>query len=281
MRLRDVLRVAQERLAAAGIERADFDALLLVEHATGWDRAEALSRMNETVDPPSLARLADAVARREKREPLQYITGRQAFWKGDFLVTPAVLIPRPETEILVARAVSLLEAVPQPNVLDVGTGSGCIAISIALERPDATVHATDISAAALAVAAQNARLMGASVRFHETDLVTGVERGATGFHVIVSNPPYVEPADRAGLMPEVRDHEPDLALFPPGDGLHFYRRLAIEAGPLLAGNGALAVEVGAGQAEAVSDLLKVAGYDDIACDDDLQGLPRVVHVRRR
>ncbi len=288
MRVREALSRGRGQLQAAGLDAADFEAELLLLFVRGMERAALLARLEEPLPPADLERFLALVARRAAHEPPQYLTGRQDFWKHTFAVTPAVLIPRPETELLVERALRLLDegeaqgagGAARPTLIDVGTGSGCIAISLALEKP-AAVHATDISPAALEVARGNAAALGANVAFHEGDLLAGAGSWAPGADLIVSNPPYVDPADRASLMPEVRDHEPSMALFPPGDPLHFYRRLAQEAGAVLRPGGAIAVEVGAGQAAAVSQLLAASGYDHLASDHDFQGIARVVHGRRR
>ena len=198
------------------------------------------------------------------------------------MVTPDVLIPRPETEILVETALGLLLGVARPVIVDVGTGSGCIALSLAAERPDAVVRATDVSAAALAVARENARRLGLEdrVAFHEGDLLEPVSAESGGVDLVVSNPPYVDAGDRDSLAPEVRDHEPAISLFAPGDALSVYRRLAIAAAQVLRPGGWLVVEVGAGQAEAVRAIFEGAGLRVGATIPDLQAIPRVVTARR-
>lgn len=273
---RDVLVQGSEKLRRAGVAEPDLDAEVLLRHVLGWDRAALLTRSAEKVSAGAVSRFDELVARRAAREPLQYITGVQAFWKAEFVVTPAVLIPRPETEILVERALRLLDGTVAPVVIDVGTGSGCIALSLAAERPDATVHAVDVSPAALAVARENAARLGLEVRFHEADLLAGAAAWARGATLVVSNPPYVSAEERPSLMPEVRDHEPPSALFAPGDPLHFYKRLIEESRPLLCPGGALAVEIGAGRAPAVVDLMRGGGFEVVAVDRDLQGIERVV-----
>jgi release factor glutamine methyltransferase len=280
VRARDLLSRAREQLARAGVADDDLDAELLLRHVTGWDRAALLAQLDRDVATAEAEAFDAAVARRAAREPLQYVTGLQWFWKSEFVVSPAVLIPRPETEGLVELALQLLRDVRDPVVTDVGTGSGCIAVSLALERPDAAVHATDVSRAALDVAAQNARRLGARVHFHEADLLAGAASWAPACDLILSNPPYVDRSDPR-LMPEVRDHEPAVALFPPGDALFYFRRLARDAAPYLTPGGGIAFEVGAGQAAAVSDLLRAEGYEHIAAHDDLRGIPRVLGARRR
>jgi release factor glutamine methyltransferase len=221
------------------------------------------------------------VQRRASREPLQYILGTQAFWKHDFLVTPAVLIPRPETELLVETSLELLKDVERPLIVDVGTGSGCIALSLAFERPDAEVHATDISEPALEVARENARRLGLEgrVAFHLGALLDPVAHLSGTIDLIVSNPPYVDPAERDTLAPEVRDHEPGTALFTP-DPLCVYRALVLGAVVALRPGGCLAVELGQGLAEPVAALCLSVGLQPRPPGTDLAGIPRALTARR-
>jgi release factor glutamine methyltransferase len=256
----------------------EWDAERLLRHVTGWDRALVLARPETVIASEAEAVFRALVARRASRVPLQHIVGAQAFWRHDFLVTPDVLVPRPETEILVETALGLMRDVARPVVVDVGTGSGCIALSLAAERGDAEVHATDVSGPALAVARENARRLGleSRVAFHQGDLLEPVADLIGRVGLVVSNPPYVAAADRASLAPEVRDHEPAVALFPPGDPLSVYRRLAAVAATALRPGGWLAVEVGAGQADAVGDILAHDGFSLRPAVPDLQGIERVV-----
>jgi len=273
-----LLREAAAALEAAGVPAADWDAERLLRHVTAWDRAALVANPDAPVADDDAARFRGLVARRAAREPLQHLVGAQAFWRHDFLVTPDVLVPRPETEVLVETALDLLRGVEQPIVVDVGTGSGCIALSLAVERTDAEVHAIDLSAPALAVARENARRLGLEgrVAFHHGDLLAPVASLAGRVDLVVSNPPYVDPADRDALAPEVRDHEPALALFPPGDALSVYRRLAPDAVALLRPGGWLAVEVGQGQAAEIAAIFEAAGLAPRSPVEDLQGIARVV-----
>jgi release factor glutamine methyltransferase len=227
------------------------------------------------------ARFHHLVEARATRRPLQHLTGVQAFWRHEFLVSPDVLIPRPETEVLVEAALERLRGLPGPTVVDVGTGSGCIALSLAAERPDATVHATDISPAALAVARENAGRLGLSgrVTFLEGDLLAPLAGHAGGIDLIASNPPYVDAVEVAGLAPEVRDHEPRQALVAPGGVLSAYERLAPQAARLLRPGGWLVLEVGQGQAEAVRRLVEAAGLHVVEVRRDLQAILRTVVAR--
>jgi release factor glutamine methyltransferase len=240
-----------------------------------------LARAGERPSAEEAARFEQAVEQRARRRPLQHLTGVQAFWRHEFLVTPDVLIPRPETELLVEAALGLLRDVASPVVVDVGTGSGCIALSIAAERPDAVVHAVDVSAAALRVARENAaRLHLASrVAFHEGDLLAPVASLAGAIHLVVSNPPYVSREEWAALEPEVRDHEPRAALV-PAEGLeHLYGRLFAGSAEVLRPEGRALVEIGAGQADVVSARARAAGMEVVDVLPDLQGIPRVVVAR--
>ena len=278
-----LLHEAAAALEAAGVPAPERDAERLLRHVTGWDRAAVVALPDAPVDEEAAARFRALVARRAARVPLQHLVGTQAFWRHDFLVTPDVLVPRPETEVLVETALGLLRGASRPVIVDVGTGSGCIALSLAAERPGAEVHAVDVSTAALAVAVENARRLGLEDRvvFHDGDLLAPVAALRGRADLVVSNPPYVDAADRDTLEPEVRDHEPAMALFPPGDALLFYRRLAAEAPTLLRPGGWLAVEVGAGQAAAVAALFDHAGLAAAAPTADLAGIPRVVAAAHR
>jgi release factor glutamine methyltransferase len=274
-----LLADATEALAAAGVAAPEWDAERLLRHVLGWDRAALVANPDRVVPDTEAERYRALVRRRASREPLQYVLGTQAFWKHEFLVTPAVLIPRPETELLVETSLELVKGVEKPVIVDVGTGSGCIALSIAAEREDAEVHATDVSGPALHVAHQNAQRLGLEgrVAFHEGHLlepVAGLEA-----HLVVSNPPYVDPANREALAPEVRDHEPEPALFPPADALSVYRRLVPAAAALLRAGGALAVEISPFLPDAVRRLLTEAGFPEPSVRLDLAGLPRVVFGR--
>jgi release factor glutamine methyltransferase len=207
--------------------------------------------------------------------------GVQAFWKHEFLVTPDVLIPRPETELVVEASLAWLAGRARPVLVDVGTGSGCIALSLAAERADAEVHATDISAAALAVARENARRLGLATRvaFHQGDLLAPLGSSAGRVQLVASNPPYVAAAERESLAPEVREHEPAVALFGAEDPKQLYERLAREARALLCADGWLVLEIGSGQQPAVRAACEAAGLEVVETRRDLQGIPRVVVAR--
>jgi release factor glutamine methyltransferase len=272
------LAQATARLTEAGIADAAWDAERLLRHVTGWDRAAVLLGGSQTLALEAQTAFFELVAERARRRPLQHLTGTQAFWRHEFLVTPDVLIPRPETELLVEASLQALAGTARPVIVDVGTGSGCVALSLAAERPDSIVHAIDISPAALAVARENARRLGLDdrVAFHQGDFLTPAPVAPGTAHLIVSNPPYVGLSEIPGLAPEVRDHEPRQALVPPDDRYGAYRRIAPQALPLLAPGGALVLEVGRGMAEAVVALCQAAGFRVRSVLDDLQGIPRTV-----
>jgi len=271
---------ARDRLRAAGIpfDEAELDARLLAEHVLGWTTERYFTEADAPSPDGFDARFNPLVARRAAREPFAYIVGRQEFWGLSFEVAPAVLIPRPETELVVESTCAALHDVAAPLVADVGTGSGCVAIAVALERA-ASVVATDVSDAALAVARRNAERLGAAglIAFRRTDLLAAVDER---FDVVVSNPPYVRDGDRAGIQPEVR-FEPPEALFAGEDGLDAIRRLVPAAVERLKPRGTLVFEFGFGQADAVADLISTtAGLTMVALRPDLQGIPRVAIATR-
>jgi release factor glutamine methyltransferase len=282
MTVSQALHQAEHLLRDAGIEDASADAELLLRHVRGWDRAAVLARSAEPLPGADEKRFFALVDQRAGRRPLQHLTGTQAFWRHEFVVTPAVLIPRPETEVLVEAALELLRGVHAPVVVDVGTGSGCVALSLAAERPDAIVHAVDISPAALSVAGENARRLGlpARVELHQGDLLEPVASLAGRVDLVVSNPPYVDPDDLPGLSPEVRDHEPAPALLAPDGPYGIYERLAAQSCRILRPGGHLLVEVGRGMAEEVAKRLRAAGLVETLARPDLAGIPRVVFGRR-
>jgi release factor glutamine methyltransferase len=277
----DLLREAAAVLAAAGVEAADWDAERLLRHITGWDRASLIASPSRPVTPERQRAFRELVAQRARRVPLQYLVGSQAFWRHEFLVTPAVLIPRPETELLVEVSLSILRERTAPLVIDVGTGSGCIALSLAAELADARVHATDVSAAALEVARENARRLGLleRVAFHQADLLGDVA-AAEHPDLVVSNPPYVDEAQAAALAPEIRDHEPALALFAGEGGTAVYRRLVTAAAGVLRDDGHLVLEIGAGQRAAVEGICAAAGLRVERVVADLRSIPRVLVAAR-
>ena len=250
MTIREVLKRATARLQQAGVPNSDYDAAVMLAHV--MDEDALMLRMNSWKEMPEdeLEAYEAIIARREKREPMQYILGSVGFMGLDFHVEPGVLCPRPDTEILCEEALRRLK--PGARVLDIGTGSGAIAVSLAKLGKDVSVTAVDISDTALAVAKDNAERNGAQVRFVRSDCFAALE-GET-FDMIVSNPPYINSMEMAELMPEVR-REPELALFGGEDGLDFYRRISREAGAYLNEGGCLIFEIGWKQKDDVSALL--------------------------
>jgi release factor glutamine methyltransferase len=278
----EALATATADLARAGVPDASLDAEVLLRHVTGWDRATLLANPRQSLDAGHESRFLAVVEERSHRRPLQHLLGTQAFWRHEFRVTPDVLIPRPETEVLVEGALERLRPLAAPTIVDVGTGSGCIALSVAAELPAAAVHGIDVSDAALSVARDNAERLGlpGRVTWHQGDLLSPVLALAGRLDMIVSNPPYVDPADAPSLAPEVRDHEPPLALFPPGDAYAVYRRLIPDALRLLKPRGWLLLEVGQHMSDRVAALCTDAGFEVQTVIPDLQSIPRVVVARR-
>jgi release factor glutamine methyltransferase len=275
---------ARDRLRAAGIpdDEADLDARLLAEHVLGWDTARFFSTAAADPEPAGFAERYEAlVARRTAREPISYIVGHHEFWGLRFEVSSAVLIPRPETELIVEIGLEVVrDRSAEARIADVCTGSGCIAIALASERRSATVVAADTSDAALELARRNAatHAVDQGVRFVNADVLEGVDGP---FDMIVANPPYVRDGDRATLQPEVRDHEPPQALFAGADGLDVIRRLVAQAPTRLESGGMLVFEIGFGQAEAVDHLISgTDGLKMIGLRRDLQGIPRAAIAGR-
>jgi release factor glutamine methyltransferase len=221
------------------------------------------------------------LTRRAAGEPLQYITGHQEFWGLDLQVTPAVLIPRPETEHVVEVALDLIRGIELPRIVDVGTGSGCIALALASELPQANIQAVDISEEALEVAGENAIRLRLSerVRFRQSDLLKPFLGPNTEFDLVVSNPPYVGETEADKLQIEVRQHEPHEALFGGAEGLDIYRRLVPQAHQVLKPGGWLVMEMGYSQEHAIRELM--TEWEEVHSVPDLQGIPRVMVARKR
>lgn len=281
--VRDWLRYGEERLGAGphpARARADAEALLIGSLAV--NRAWLMAHRDDPLDAGDAGLFRSRIGQRAAGWPIQYIEQTAGFYGLTLEVTPDVLIPRPETEILVERAIALAAALERPRILDVGTGSGAIALALARHLPHAEIVATDLSRAALEVAAANARRneLEGRIRLLEGDLLAPVEGEGGGFDLIVSNPPYVPEADRASLAVEVRDFEPALALFAGEDGLEVYRRLIPAALRALVPGGVLLGEIGYGQSEPVRELAAGAGLCRIVLLPDLQGIARVLSAER-
>lgn len=282
MTIHDLVQGARARFMNAGISAnlSTLDAEVLARQVLGWDRARFLADRNETATSVFLLQYEPLVARRERREPVSYILGMREFWGLTFEVGPDVLIPRQETEFIVEEALALAGKDSHPLIVDVGTGSGCIAISLALEIPGARVIATDLSKHALEVARRNAVRHGVADRITlvETSFLDGIEDNVD---IIVSNPPYVPSVSRPGLTPEVREYEPSVALFGGTDGLDGLRSVLEGAAAKLAPGGCLVMEFGCGQDDCVVELVR--GVDRLAVvkiRHDLQDIPRTLICRR-
>jgi release factor glutamine methyltransferase len=274
--IHDLVQGARDRFVTAGISAglAAFDAEVLARQVLGWDRARFLSDRDVKASSVFLLKYEPLVARRERREPVSYILGTREFWGLDFEVGPDVLIPRPETELIVEETLTLVGRDTCPRIVDVGTGSGCIAVALAREVPGAHVIATDVSPAALTVARRNAVRHGVAdrVTFVETSFFEGIEGGAD---VIVSNPPYVPLVSEPGLTPEIREYEPPLAVYSGEDGLEGVRSVLTGAASVLAPGGWLIMEFGCGQDACVTSLIEAtAGLRLVKIRHDLQDIPR-------
>ncbi len=274
-----LLEAASRALARAGVESARLDAELLLACAAGVTRLGVLTGLRD-LTPLARARFEELLARRLAREPLAYIVGRKEFFSLEFEVTPDVLIPRPETETLVAGALGFLASRPGSVVLDLGTGSGAIAVAVAVSAPLARVVATDVCPGAIEVARRNALRHDCSERI-ELRLGDCFEpvRSGEKFDLIVSNPPYIEESAFAGLEPELVRYEPRIAVAGGADGLDFYRRIAARAPDLLPSGREAMVEVGAGQADRVAALFVASGAHKVETITDLGGIERVVRAR--
>ena len=281
MTLREAIAAARTRLVAAGIEpgEATRDAGLLARHVLGWDRATLVTHDTDAAGADFLGSFEQAIERRARREPVAYIRAQQEFWGREFVVSPSVLIPRPETELIIEELKARLP-VDARRIADIGTGSGCLAVTAALEWPQAEVVATDVSIDALTVARHNAARLGVSdrINFLETPYLFG----ATGtFNAIVSNPPYITDAEYEDLQPEVREYEPVMALTAGEDGLRDIRQIIDLAPSRLAVGGLLLIEVGHLQSDAVADIInEYRTLELVTFRTDLQDIPRIAVITR-
>jgi len=294
MNIRDALKEGIGRLNAASVPSHTLAAELLLMHSLGRDRTWLYSHPEAEMDAPAVEKYFALVARRAGGVPTQYLTGTQEFWGLEFEVTPAVLIPRPETEHVIEVVLERLAAQARANaplhIADVGTGSGCIAVALAHELPHAEIDATDISPGALEVAQRNAARHNVSARVHfrECDLLNAFPQGPRDadrrevrFDAIVSNPPYIRRGDAESLPLDVRGHEPEIALFAGDDGLGVYRPLISQAAQLLLPGGLLALELGYDSLPGVRALLdESAAWRDIRVTPNLAGISRVISAVR-
>jgi release factor glutamine methyltransferase len=285
--LRAALRAAIARLEESGVPSAPLAAELLLMHVLQRDRTWLYAHPEFELSPEDAAAYAHLIERRSEGVPTQYLTGRQEFWGLEFQVGPGVLIPRPETEHTIEVALERLGArrAESLRIVDVGTGSGCIAIALARELPRAEIVATDISAAALDYAQRNAARHGVSkrIQFLRADLLEAameaLGRAESRFDLIVSNPPYVGRNDAGSLPREVREHEPAEALFAGDDGLQIYPALIDEAARQLAPSGIVVLEIGYNGAQYVGSLLSASQWTDLRVTRDLAGIERVISAR--
>ena len=280
--INDAISEGGDLLRKAGIAEARREAGSLLAHALSRDRTFLIMNANELLSAEQTEAFRSFIERRARQEPLQYITGHQEFFNLDFEVTPDVLIPRPETEMVVESALDLLKDVSMPFIGDIGTGSGCIAISLLHELPRARAVATDISRPALRVAQQNANRHGVSDRLAliESDFFSTLDRSSR-FSLIVSNPPYIGEDDWKSLPREVRDHEPRAALVSGVDGLADIRRLLDEAPSFLRSDGYFVFEIGFDQSARVDKMIEADTWDLLEIRSDLQGIPRTVVLRKK
>ena len=286
MTLRQRLLDARARLTGAGVDNneAVLDTNLLARHVLGWSRAEMLLRQDDPLPTGFEEAFNALIERRARREPAAYIRGKQEFWSREFDVTPEVLIPRPESELIVEELINLLPvdapALPR-RVADIGTGSGCIAVSVAAERPNVHVVATDISRAALDLARRNAEAAGVAARIEFVECA--YLSGATGpFDFILANPPYISESEYEELAPEVREYEPQMALLAGEDGLRDIRQIVDVAAARLKPGGTLFMEIGHTQGDRLAALVKAFPALTLSrISTDLQRIPRVAVIERK
>ena len=276
MNVAEALKSGTEILAASNIPEAAREASSLLQFVVGRDRTFFVAHPEYELSSDVETEFRAAVARRASHEPFQYIVGKQEFFGLDFAVTPDVLIPRPETEMLIERALEILAEMPSPTFLDIGTGSGCIAVSILANCSEARAVAVDVSQAALDVARRNASVHDVIERLEllVSDVFDNVRQQQ--FDLIVSNPPYVPAADLSGLQPEVRDHEPHLALSDGSTGVSIIERIIAGAPRHLTPGGSLLMEIGFSQASAVEAMFDSGVWQSVRIEPDLQGIPRMV-----
>ena len=276
------IREGAELFQEAGLAEARREAGGLLQHVIGHDRTFVLAHPEQQLTETQLQTFRELLSRRAAGEPLQYLTSQQSFFGLEFEVASGVLIPRPETELLVELALQTLQGWQAPRICDVGTGSGCIAITLLHERTDAHAVAIDISDAALEIAKRNAARHAVESRLTlvQSNCFSSLSPDEFSFDLIVSNPPYVEEDALAGLQREVRDHEPRVALAGGPDGLDVVRHLLRESSAFLKPGGYLLIEIGFSQAAAVESLLEKQAWVTKGIRPDLQGIPRVVVLQK-
>lgn len=281
--IRRLLSWTADRLKRQGFDHPRLEAEVLLAHALGWDRVKLYTRFEEEVCPSRRATFRELIKRRLLDEPVAYLVGRKEFFSLTFSVSPAVLIPRPDSEFVVVAFLDAFKDSRDVRAVDVGTGSGCLALACLAHHETARFWATDSSEPALSTAKANAQALGLAdrVEFRPGDLLRPVENDGP-FDVVMSNPPYIPTSDLDRLDPCVRDHEPRSALDGGGDGLRVIERFLAQAESALAPGGRLFMEIGAGQLEAVRESLTLrTDLEWIKCERDHAGIPRVVHARKK
>lgn len=281
--IKSLLNWTTDYLAKKGIENPRADAQILLAHVLKCNKVDLIIRYNEEPREAERARFRELIQRRVASWPVAYLVGSRDFYLLSFEVSPDVLIPRPDTETLVLEALGFLKPLNKPAILDIGTGSGCIAVSIAHQKKDSLVTAIDISPDALAVAKRNAskHCVAERITFFQGDLFAPLPPGRS-FDLIVSNPPYIAQGEFAGLAPDVRDHEPRVALDGGPDGLAFYRRIAMGAGKYLLPGGKLLIEIGYSQEEAVRGIFGFQNELELGSTlKDVAAHPRVIAAKKK
>lgn len=274
MELKELYLKGRKSFEENGFECPGIEAGAILARSLNTDPLELYAHPERRVGPERMAAFEKLLRRRLAGEPLAYVIGKREFYSRSFVVTPDVLIPRPETETLAELAVETAGRMKSPRILDLGTGSGCLAVTLFLEVRDCEVFASDVSAAALAVAKENARANGACVRFVNSDLLGCFAKSS--FDMIISNPPYVSEAEYSELSVQIRHHEPRTALLGGEDGLEHIRKIAATARKVLREEGFLLLEIGAGQAGNAESIIRENGFSDIRFKTDIGGLKRVV-----
>jgi len=280
MQLKNLYQYGKEHMARHYIENPSRETFLLLRDSEVLrDFTEVFTSSESEPEPRKIEKFYELLERRIKHEPMAYISGEKEFYSRPFKVNRAVLIPRPETELLVAEALDMARGMAKPAILDVGTGSGCIAVTLACELPGARVYASDISPDALRTARINAEKNGAAgrVNFFLGDLALGLRENS--FDIVVSNPPYVSEAEYESLDPSVRDYEPGLALVSDDGGLSHIKNIIRDSGQILKDGGWCIVEAGYAQAEQVKALYEEAGFGNISSVKDIAGIERVIKAR--
>ena len=279
MKLKEVYLYGVDRIKELGVENPGLESSLLLSNVLGLNRSEIYIHPEKEIDIKDVKRFKRILKRRTAREPLSYILGQTEFYSRRFVVSRDVLVPRPETELLVEEALKAVKGLSSPRIVDVGTGSGCIAITICGEKRDSNVFATDISIEALKVAQVNARINGVekNIRLLCADFLACFKKGF--FDIVVSNPPYISDSDLALIDSDIRDFEPNKALSGGEDGLYCIRRIINGSMSVLRNGGWCILEVGEDQDHRVKELFKQTGFGEISLIKDLSGVNRVVKAR--